>query len=43
MNVSGDTVKYHCNKCDSVWEKDVKTGKVIKIWKSGSFVKGDME
>lgn len=41
MNVPSDTVKYHCNKCDSAWEKDIKTGKINKIWKPGSFVKGD--
>ena len=41
LNITNNNVKYYCNKCDSVWERDVKSGNVINIWKSDSFMKGD--
>ena len=40
ITLKSDTMKYYCNKCDSVWERDV-SGEVINIWKSDSFMKGD--
>jgi hypothetical protein len=40
LNTTNNNVKYYCNKCDSVWERDV-SGEVINIWKSDSFMKGD--
>ena len=40
LNTTNNNVIYYCNKCDSVWERDV-SGKVINIWKLDSFMKGD--
>ena len=40
LNTTNNNVKYYCNKCDSVWERDLN-GEVINIWKSASFIKGD--
>ena len=41
ITLKSDTMKYYCNKCESVWEIDSKSSQIVKIWKLESFMKGE--